>query len=84
MIRRKTKSNPKTAQRSLLKLRACAEQAKHILSTTATTQCSIDALFDGIDLDCNVSRYEQQSMIKGRLFRMNYVLDYVSKAQQVI
>lgn len=53
---RKNKSDPRLSSRSLLKLRACAEQAKHILSTTAGTQCSIDALYDGIDLDCNISR----------------------------
>ncbi len=33
------------------------------MSTTAVTQCSIDALYDGIDLDCNVSRFEQYKLI---------------------
>ncbi|CAF1120972.1 unnamed protein product [Adineta steineri] len=55
-FQKKTKSDPRLASRSLLKLRACSEQAKHVLSTTPVTQCSIDALHEGIDLDCNVSR----------------------------
>jgi molecular chaperone DnaK (HSP70) len=54
---RKSKTDPRLASRSLLKLRSCSEQAKHVLSTTAGTQCSIDALHDGIDLDCNISRF---------------------------
>lgn len=60
---RKNKSDPRLSSRSLLKLRACAEQAKHVLSTTPVTQCSIDALHDGIDLDCNTSRYENFQFI---------------------
>ena len=55
--RRKNKSDPRLSARSLLKLRACSEQAKHVLSTTPVTQCSIDALYDGLDLDCNISRF---------------------------
>ncbi|CAF1334790.1 unnamed protein product [Rotaria magnacalcarata] len=55
-FQKKNKSDPRLSQRSLLKLRACSEQAKHVLSTTPVTQCSIDALYDGIDLDSNISR----------------------------
>jgi heat shock protein 1/8 len=55
-FKKKNKSDPRSSIKALLKLRACAEQAKHVLSTTDGTQCSIDALYDGIDLDCNISR----------------------------
>jgi heat shock protein 1/8 len=55
-LRRKNKSDPRSASRSLLKLRASSEQAKHALATTPATQCSIDTLHDGIDLDCTISR----------------------------
>ncbi|CAF1052595.1 unnamed protein product [Rotaria sordida] len=78
-FQKKNKTDPRLSSRSLLKLRACAEQAKHILSTTAVTQCSIDALHDGIDLDCNISRLRFEgaanSLINNCLIPIDVLLD---------
>ncbi|CAF3018586.1 unnamed protein product [Rotaria sp. Silwood2] len=78
-FQKKNKSDPRLSSRSLLKLRACSEQAKHVLSTTAGTQCSIDALHDGIDLDCNISRLRFEgaanSLINNCLKPIDVVLD---------
>ncbi|CAF1102645.1 unnamed protein product [Rotaria sp. Silwood1] len=78
-FQKKNKSDPRLSSRSLLKLRACSEQAKHILSTTAVTQCSIDALHDGIDLDCSISRLRFEgaanSLINNCLKPIDIILD---------
>ncbi|MBN3296807.1 HSP7E protein, partial [Amia calva] len=44
--------------RAMLKLMNSAEVAKHTLSTLGSSNCFVDSLFDGMDFDCNVSRFE--------------------------
>jgi molecular chaperone DnaK (HSP70) len=40
----------------MYKLKANAEYLKHILSTMERAHCSIDALFEGVDLDYYLTR----------------------------
>ncbi|CAF0777220.1 unnamed protein product [Brachionus calyciflorus] len=55
-FQKKNKADPKTNKRSLFKLKANAEDLKHILSTMERAHCSIDALYDGIDFDYHLTR----------------------------
>ncbi|UJR14028.1 hypothetical protein I4U23_001027 [Adineta vaga] len=82
-FQKKTKSDPRGASRSLLKLRACAEQAKHVLSTTAVTQCSIDALHDGIDLDSNVSRLRFEGSANPLIYECLKPIDIILEKAQL-
>ena len=41
----------------MAKLRASAETSKHVLTSHGTATCSVESLYDGIDFQCNVSRY---------------------------
>ncbi len=83
LLFRKNKSDPRLSSRSLLKLRACSEQAKHILSTTATTQCSIDALHDGIDLDCNISRLRFEDATNALIYDCLKPIDVILEKAQL-
>lgn len=56
MVKRKHKSDPRNNKRSLFKLKADADELKHILSTMERAHCSIDALYDGIDFDYYLTR----------------------------
>ncbi|KAG2460190.1 HSP7E protein, partial [Polypterus senegalus] len=44
--------------RAMMKLMNSAETAKHSLSTLGSSNCFVDSLYDGMDFDCNVSRFE--------------------------
>lgn len=52
----KWKLDPRESKRSMFKLRAAAEDCKHVLSTLATAQCYIESLHEGVDLNFNVTR----------------------------
>ncbi|CAF0965591.1 unnamed protein product, partial [Didymodactylos carnosus] len=76
-------NDPRSVSRSLLKLRACAEQAKHILSTTPSTQCSVDALHDGIDLDSSISRLRFNGEANSLFLECMKPIDYVLEKAQL-
>ena len=40
----------------MFKLRAAAEECKHVLSTLGTAHCFVESLHEGVDLSANVSR----------------------------
>lgn len=43
--------------RAMMKLMNSADVAKHSLSTLGSSNCFVDSLYDGMDFECNVSRY---------------------------
>lgn len=43
--------------RAMMKLMNSADGAKHILSTLSSANCFVDSLHDGMDFECNVSRW---------------------------
>ena len=59
---RRWKSDCRSNKRSLAKLHNGAEMCKHILSTRETAQVSVDSLFDGIDFQTTIARYEGPSV----------------------
>lgn len=40
----------------MFKLRAAAEDCKHVLSTLATAHCFVESLHEGVDMSFNVTR----------------------------
>lgn len=65
---RKNKNlDPRDHKRSLFKLKSNAEYLKHILSTIERAHCSIDALYEGIDLDYYLTRQRFEGA-SGNLF----------------
>merc|ERR1712018_1021926 len=55
-FKRKHKKDMSLNKRSLRRLRTACERAKRTLSTSATANLEIDALFEGIDFYTNISR----------------------------
>lgn len=55
-FKRKHKKDMSQNKRSLRRLRTACERAKRTLSTSATANLEIDALFEGIDFYTNISR----------------------------
>jgi len=55
-FKRKHKKDISQNKRSLRRLRTACERAKRTLSTSATANLEIDALFEGIDFYTNISR----------------------------
>lgn len=51
------KQNVRTNARAMLKLMNGADMAKHSLSSLGSANCFVDSLYNGVDFDCNVSRY---------------------------
>lgn len=43
----------------MLKLMNSADMAKHTLSTLSSANCFVDSLHDGMDFECNVSRWAE-------------------------
>lgn len=67
-FRRKHKKDISGNPRALRRLRTACERAKRSLSTSTTTTIEIDALFDGIDFNANLTRARFEEMC-GDLFR---------------
>ncbi|KAG1701257.1 Heat shock protein 14 [Nymphon striatum] len=57
-----TRMDPSDNKRAMAKLRNSAETCKHVLSTLATAHCSLESLFEGLDLNSNVSRARFESL----------------------
>jgi len=55
-FQRKYRMDPRESKRSKMKLRLQAEVVKRVLSTLDTSNCYIESLCEGIDLNCNVTR----------------------------
>merc|ERR1712036_215792 len=55
-FKRKHKKDMSANKRSLRRLRTACERAKRTLSTSATANIEIDALFEGVDFYTNISR----------------------------
>ena len=51
------KDDIKENKRAMAKLQAGAETCKHVLTSHGTATCSVESLHEGIDFQCNVSRY---------------------------
>ena len=45
-------------KRSVCKLRAAAEHCKHILSTVSPAQSFVESLYEGIDYNCQITRWD--------------------------
>jgi heat shock 70kDa protein 1/2/6/8 len=58
----KYKKNLRENQRSLRRLRTACERAKRTLSSSASANIEIDALFDGIDYNTTISRAKYESL----------------------
>ena len=58
IICRKYKADPRETKRGKQKLLASAETVKHVLSTLDTANCYIESLYEGIDFNANVTRYD--------------------------
>jgi L1 cell adhesion molecule like protein len=76
-FKRKHKKDMSTNKRSLRRLRTACERAKRTLSTSATANIEIDALFEGVDFYTNISRARFEELCSD-LFRGT--LDPVQKA----
>merc|ERR1712050_231309 len=76
-FKRKYKKDMSTNKRSLRRLRTACERAKRTLSTSATANIEIDALFEGVDFYTNISRARFEELCSD-LFRGT--LDPVEKA----
>jgi len=59
----KWKLDPRESRRSMSKLKAAAEDCKHILSTLNTSQCFVESLHEGVDMNSNVSRARLDMLI---------------------
>lgn len=66
-FKRKHRVDPRTNKRSMSKLKSNAEELKHILSRMERAHCSIDALYDGIDLDFYLTRQRFEGVC-GRMY----------------
>merc|ERR1712135_260928 len=76
-FKRKHKKDISQNKRSLRRLRTACERAKRTLSTSATANLEIDALYEGIDFYTNVSRARFEELCSD-LFRAT--MDPVEKA----
>jgi len=76
-FKRKHKKDISQNKRSLRRLRTACERAKRTLSTSATANLEIDALFEGIDFYTNISRARFEELCSD-LFRST--MDPVEKA----
>lgn len=76
-FKRKHKRNLKTNPKALRRLRTAAERAKRTLSSSTEASVEIDALFEGIDFFCRVSRARFEEL-NADLFRTT--LEPVEKA----
>jgi molecular chaperone DnaK (HSP70) len=61
-------------KRAMAKLRAGAETCKHVLTSHGTATCSVESLHDGIDFQCNVSRYTYAHAMQLFSYHINDVL----------
>ncbi|GIY35617.1 heat shock 70 kDa protein 14 [Caerostris extrusa] len=64
---RKYKVDIKENKRALMKLRAVAEQFKHVAHGTTNEKCQVDSFYDGIDLDVNISQTRFNFLIRDTL-----------------
>jgi len=55
-FKRKHKKNPAESQRALRRLRTACERAKRTLSSAASATIEIDALYDNVDFQANITR----------------------------
>ena len=55
---RRWRADCRSNKRSVMKLRLAAENCRKTLSTLPSANCSVESLFDGIDFQVTVSRYE--------------------------
>lgn len=76
-FKRKHKKDLKNDPKSLRRLRTAAERAKRTLSSSTEASLEIDALYEGIDFFCQISRARFEEL-NADLFRMT--LDPVEKA----
>lgn len=76
-FKRKHKKDLKNNPKSLRRLRTAAERAKRTLSSSTEASIEIDALYEGIDFFCRISRARFEEL-NADLFRVT--LDPVEKA----
>lgn len=67
-FKRKHKLDIRTNLRSIRSLRTACEKAKRALSTSTSTNLTIDSLFDGIDYECKISRAKLEEL-SGDIFK---------------
>lgn len=66
-FQRQNRYNVRENKRSLMKLQSAAETCKHVLSMLGVAQCFAESLYEGIDLNINISRARFESLISGSL-----------------
>ncbi|GFS64078.1 heat shock 70 kDa protein 14 [Nephila pilipes] len=66
-FQRQYKVDIKENKRSVMKLRAAAELYKHVVYGTTNERCQAESLYDGIDLNVNISRARFESLIQNTL-----------------
>ena len=78
-VQRKLKVDVSENQRALRRLKTAAEKAKITLSSTTTTNISIDSLVDGMDYETNISRAKFESLAQGIFDRTMKPVEQVLK-----
>ncbi|GBM09737.1 Heat shock protein 14 [Araneus ventricosus] len=66
-FQRQYKVDIKENKRSLMKLRAAAEHYKHVVHGSTSEKCQVESLYDGIDLNVNISKARFDSLIHSTL-----------------
>merc|ERR1712071_624675 len=75
----KWKLDPRESRRSMSKLKAAAEDCKHILSTLNTAQCFVESLHEGVEIKSNVSRARLDILITQDLSKSGLALTDINK-----
>lgn len=54
-----------------MKLRMAAEHYKHVVHGSTSERCQVESLYDGIDLNVNISKYDTVLCFYVNLFKIN-------------
>lgn len=82
---RKYKCSMSENTRSVNKILRAANLVKHNLSTVQTSECNVESVYEGMDLQTNVSRPRFETLAQGGLDKFVGVLkDLLSKSEGVI
>ncbi|XP_002734658.1 heat shock 70 kDa protein 14-like [Saccoglossus kowalevskii] len=66
-FQRNWKCDMRENKRSMAKLHSACESCKHVLSTMNSSTVFVESLYDGLDLNCNVSRARLESLFSSIL-----------------